>query len=84
MLRLLASEATRNWLPSERTSASRCGHPLARLGQVACDLGADPEQMKRVRAAGHVAGRVAHLERLAREPPSFGYVRSQCHSRQSA
>ena len=59
------------------------GHPAPRLGQVAGDLGADSEQMKGVRASGFVPGRLAHLERLMREPPAFGHVSPQRHPAES-
>ncbi len=54
------------------------GHPLASLGQVTGDLGADAEEVQRVRASGFVRCRVADRQRLGGETAAFGHVGAQC------
>ena len=53
------------------------GHPVASLGQVASDLGADAQEMERVRAPWLVIRGVADRERLGGETATLRHVRAE-------
>ena len=83
MLRLPASDATRNSLPWRRTSAT-LGHPRSRLGQVAGDLRPDAEKMEGVRSTRFIVRGGADIERLMGKTPSRRDIGAQRDPREPA